>query len=141
MIELRRSIYNYIVEEAKKGYPNETCGILAGIKNGPLENRIIIKACRIKNTLESKTKYAMDVKEQIQWTKRFREEGLLVLGYWHSHPASEAYPSKEDVRLAFDVSSSYLIVSLEKWDEPVVRSFRFVDGGIIEEALFIVEGA
>ena len=55
--------------------------------------------------------------------RELRAEGWVLLGNWHSHPASPSRPSEEDKRLAFDPRASYLILSLAA-EKPVLHSFR-----------------
>ena len=56
------------------------------------------------------------------------EKRWSFLVIYHSHTASEAYPSPTDIRLAFWPEAYYALVSLERPDEPVVRAFRILDG-------------
>ena len=53
-----------------------------------------------------------------------RAEGLKPLGNWHSHPESPSRPSEEDKRLANDSNASYLILSLEEADNPILNAFH-----------------
>lgn len=73
-----------------------------------------------------------------------RSQGLVPLGNWHSHPESPSRPSEEDKRLANDPRASYLILSLEKEDHPVLNAFH-VEGpqgerSVRKEELVIKEG-
>jgi [CysO sulfur-carrier protein]-S-L-cysteine hydrolase len=59
-----------------------------------------------------------------------------MLGVFHSHTHSEAYPSPTDVRQAPDPSWHYVLVSLVP-TPPEIRSFRVIDGLVTEESLSI----
>ena len=122
-----------MIEHAKKGYPNESCGILAGDS----ENRFS-HFFPMRNMDESSISYFMDPKEQLRIFKEMREKKIQMTGIFHSHVASEAYPSQKDVRLAFYPEVSYLIVSLSDQDKPVLRSFRIVEEQVKEEEIRIV---
>jgi proteasome lid subunit RPN8/RPN11 len=65
-----------------------------------------------------------------------RKNGWTLLGNFHSHPATPARPSAEDIRLAFDPSLSYVIISLEA-EEPVIKSFTIQKGRAAEETLAV----
>ena len=132
MIAIPKDVYDTMVEHAKKGYPNEACGILAGRPDAA------DAFFPMKNTDESAISYFMDPKEQLLVFKKIRERGTLMRGIFHSHVASEAYPSQKDVRLAFYPDVSYLIVSLSDMKKPVLRSFRIAEEKVTEEEVRIV---
>jgi proteasome lid subunit RPN8/RPN11 len=74
----------------------------------------------------------MAPEDQFNAIKDIRKKGLTLLGNFHSHPASPARPSAEDIRLAFDPSLSYIIISLKN-PEPVLKSFIIRSGAAEEE--------
>ena len=131
MLSLPKKVYDAMIAHAKSGFPNEACGILAS-KNGKREVFF-----PMKNADASAISYFMDPKEQLQIFKQMRQGGLEMSGIFHSHVASEAYPSQKDVRLAFYPDVSYLIVSLSDMKEPVLRSFRVVEEKVMEEKIQI----
>ncbi len=133
MIQIRKEVHDAMIEHARKGYPNEACGILAGKKEGEAGNFF-----PMKNTDESSISYFMDPKEQLQIFKKMREQKIDMTGIFHSHVASEAAPSQKDVRLAFYPDVSYLIVSLSDKAKPVLRSFKIKDEIVKEEEIQIV---
>ena len=71
--------------------------------------------------------FSIDPREQLSAIKDMRSKGLKPLGNWHSHPETPSRPSEEDKRLANDSKASYLILSLEKEDEPVLNAFHIED--------------
>lgn len=131
-LHLSRGAYDALVAHAKKGYPNEACGLLAGTPAAATE------FFPMRNLDESSISYFMDPKEQLHAFKAIRERGLEMRGIFHSHVASEAYPSQKDVRLAFYPDVSYLIVSLSDMERPVLRSFRIQEETVTEEAIHLV---
>ena len=91
------------------------------------------------NTEESPVSYQMDPKEQLRVMKQMREAEQEMLAIFHSHTASEAYPSPVDVSLAVYPEVSYVLVSLTDRAHPAIRSFRIEDGAIAEEDIQIQE--
>ena len=130
MIVIPKNIYNEMIDHAKTGYPNEACGILAGA-----EAKKTAAFFPMKNLDESSISYFMDPKEQLRVFKEIREKNWQMLGIFHSHVASVAFPSQKDVRLAFYPEVSYLIVSLSDKKKPVLRSFVIQDEKITEEEI------
>jgi len=133
MIALPRKVYDEMIAHAKAGYPNEACGILAGPKPDTASDFF-----PMKNVDNSAISYFMDPKEQLMIFKKMRQDSLEMRGIFHSHVASEAYPSQKDVRLAFYPDVSYLIVSLSEMEKPALRSFRVLDEKVTEEAIKIL---
>ncbi|NOZ26287.1 MAG: M67 family metallopeptidase, partial [Nitrospirae bacterium] len=101
-----------LIRHARAGAPEEVCGILAGTDDE------VVEVFEMVNTEHSPVSYFMDPKEQFLVMKAIREKGLRMTGIYHSHPASEAYPSAKDVRLAFYDDVAYVIISLMN-SEPV----------------------
>ena len=88
------------------------------------------------NTADTPEKcYFMDSIEQLKVVKEIRKEELEMIGIYHSHPGSDAYPSARDVELAFYPAVAYIIVSLKNKQRPEIRAFRIVEGEIKEEEL------
>ena len=129
-----------MIDHAKKGYPNEACGILAGAAKDSASVFF-----PMKNMDEATISYFMEPKEQLLVFKEMRQKGLEMRGIFHSHVASEAYPSEKDVQLAFygDAKTeifpeaSYLIVSLSNMSKPVLRSFHINEKKVTEEEIKI----
>lgn len=131
--QLPENIYKEMIEWARKGFPNEACGLLAKDAGGR-----VAKFYAMRNLDESSISYFMDPKEQLKIFKDMREEKLELAGIFHSHVSSEAYPSQKDIRLAFYPDVSYLIVSLSDMEKPVLRSFLIQDEQVTEEEIQIV---
>ncbi|MBI5026363.1 MAG: M67 family metallopeptidase [Nitrospirae bacterium] len=122
---ISRELLDDIVSHCKEEFPNEACGILAG-KEGMVE-----KIYRMTNIKNSPVNYEMDSMEQFRCMKEMRAKGLKLIGIYHSHPSSSAYPSRDDVEKAYwpDLPDTpvypeacYMIVSLVD-KKPEVRTF------------------
>jgi [CysO sulfur-carrier protein]-S-L-cysteine hydrolase len=137
MLVLNHSQYQVILDHARAGAPKEVCGLIAGVERREL--RIIKKIYPLTNVDDSAEHFAMDPHEQFAAAKDIRNNNWTLLGNYHSHPASPARPSKEDIRLAFDSSASYLIISLVKAQHEVLRGFRIQKGEVSEEKIILME--
>lgn len=114
-----------IVRHAKDNYPQEVCGIIAGLNN------TVKKIYKMKNVSDKpQVCYYMDPKEQFKIFKEIRKTKSELLGIYHSHTNSEAYPSARDVGMAYYPDAAYIIVSLKSLDKPEVKAYKIVDGKI-----------
>lgn len=131
MLIVKKEFFDLIIKHCLKEFPNEACGLLAG-KEGKVE-----KLYETLNVDKSPESFLMEPKEQLKITKEIRNLGLEMIGIYHSHVASEAYPSEHDLQLAFYPEVSYAIVTLKDKNNPKIRSFKIVEGRISEEEVKI----
>ncbi|WP_132252471.1 M67 family metallopeptidase [Natranaerovirga pectinivora] len=124
VVKISRENVDKIIEQGKKEFPIECCGLIGGIKE---EDRFIIKEIHsLYNTDQSSEHFSMDPKEQFQVIKALRKNNLELLGNYHSHPYTPSRPSDEDKKLAYDSAMIYGILSLAA-DEPVLNFFMIYD--------------
>lgn len=135
-IEIKKEDYEKLLSHARSELPNEACGLIAGREDGAV--RTIEKVYLLTNVDHSNEHFTLDPKEQLAAVKDMRERGLKPLGNWHSHPESPSRPSQEDIRLSYDRKASYLILSLENNDAPVLNSFHVENGEVTKEELLIL---
>ena len=93
---------------------------------------VVAQVYPMTNVEDSPIGYAMDPKEQLVIEKQMRQRHQTMLGIYHSHTASDAYPSSVDVRLAISPDVSYVLASLKDRQRPVVKSYR-IDGTRVTE--------
>lgn len=117
-----------MVAHARACLPNEACGLVGG--RG--EEAVVFQPC--VNVLASPTRYRIDPLEILRTLERFDREGLELVGIFHSHPATPAWPSATDVAEAYYPEAVYLIASLAQ-APPALRGFRIVDGRVTEVRL------
>ena len=118
-----------MVAHCRSRYPKEACGILAAVTlDGP-----VTQVYPMTNVEDSPIGYSMDPKEQLSVEKQMRSRGQRMVGVYHSHTASDAYPSSVDVSLAISPDISYVLVSLKDRQQPVVKSYRIAGTAIEEE--------
>jgi proteasome lid subunit RPN8/RPN11 len=129
MLYLTKKQTEQLVAHTREEFPNEACGILAGV-NGKVE-----KIYQMTNVDKSSQTFFMDPQEQLKVMKQIRNLNLEMVGIYHSHPATEAFPSAHDIELAYYPEASYVIVSIKNKDSPSIRSFKIVAGKIEEEEI------
>ncbi|MFM2078199.1 MAG: hypothetical protein RJA49_2089 [Actinomycetota bacterium] len=115
--------YAEMIALAYDGYPLEACGLLVG--DGDRVHRFV--PCT--NEAASARVYTIPPKELLRAERHAEDDGLAVIGVFHSHTHSEPYPSPTDVSQAPDPEWHYVIVSLKR-EAPEARSYRIVDGTI-----------
>jgi len=124
------AVRDEIVAHARAGLPNEACGILAGV-DGRVERFFPAQPDE-----PSPYYYRIESRDQIRIMNEIDAAGLDLLGIYHSHTSSPAYPSRTDAEQAFWPDAVYVIVSLAGPD-PDVRGYRMHDMTVTEEALRI----
>jgi proteasome lid subunit RPN8/RPN11 len=132
MIQIPAAILDALIAHAREGFPLEVCGILGGVEE------TVSAHYRMTNTDASNEHFMMEPREQFSVVKELRARGLSMLAIYHSHPESPARPSEEDIRLALTPGVSYLIVSLEDAQQPVVKSFKIDQGTVQSEEIAII---
>jgi proteasome lid subunit RPN8/RPN11 len=128
---MARSIFQELLDAAWVAAPLEACGLLAGIGGQ------ITRCYALTNADASPDHYSMKPEEQFAAVKDMRAAGLNMLGIWHSHPASPARMSAEDMRLAYTPEVVYVILSLAEAGMPRLGAFLVRDGVARETTLTI----
>ncbi len=129
MFTLRSDQRDAIVATCIRALPNEGCGLLLGRPDGT-----VTEVLASPNVADSAKLYEVDSRVLLRAYRRSEEEGLSVIGVFHSHTHSAAYPSPTDVAQAPDPTWHYVLVSLR--DVPTsIRSFHVIDGEIDEEEI------
>ena len=136
MIKLKNDDFKKMLHHAIAELPNEACGLIAGVKDG--SDKVIEKVYLLTNTDHSNEHFSLDPREQLAAVKDMRANGLIPLGNWHSHPETPSRPSKEDKRLAYDKTASYMILSLMDSNNPVLNSFH-IEGDRAEKEELVIE--
>jgi proteasome lid subunit RPN8/RPN11 len=133
MLRLTRPVYARIVGHCLDGLPLEACGLLGG---RPATGEALI-CYPATNDAASARVYTVNPRDHLKADRDAEGRGLEIIGVFHSHTHTEAYPSPTDVAQAPDPSWHYVLVSLLA--EPVLRSYRIRDGNISEEPV-VLEG-
>jgi proteasome lid subunit RPN8/RPN11 len=136
-LTIAQETYDAIVAHAKRDHPDEACGVVAGPEGSDRPERFI----EMVNAAGSPTFYEFDSSELLALYKDMyaRDEEPVVI--YHSHTATEAYPSRTDIGLASEPNAHYVLVSTRSHgnnDGPVeFRSYRIIDGVVTEEDVTI----
>ena len=123
--------YERIVAHCYQGLPDEACGLLAGPVMGGEATGAVSEVYPATNVDASARSYTVDGKDVLRATRDAEARGDDIVGVWHSHTHTDAYPSPTDVRQAVDPMWVYVIVSLRD-EAPVLRAFRIRDETIAE---------
>jgi proteasome lid subunit RPN8/RPN11 len=136
-LRLTAGQYRAIVAHCLDGLPDEACGLLGGPLDGlePTGEVRSVHPCR--NADESARTYTVDSRDLIRAKNAAEAGGDELVGVWHSHTHTDAYPSATDVRQAFEPGWIYAIVSLKE-GEPAMRAYRIRDGEIAEVDVDVV---
>jgi proteasome lid subunit RPN8/RPN11 len=134
VLRISRALHDAIVDHARRDHPDEACGLLAGAIGTDLPERFI----PMLNAARSPTFYEYDSMEQLRVWREMddRDEEPVVI--YHSHTATEAYPSRTDINLAGEPGAHYVLVSTRDPETAEFRSYRIVDGEVAEEPVEIV---
>jgi proteasome lid subunit RPN8/RPN11 len=132
MLTLSKEIYMEMVGHCLHGLPDEACGLLVGAYGGDEAVHLFVT----ENAAASAMIYEIPPKEMLRVDREAQALGADIMGVFHSHTHTDAYPSPTDVRQATDPGWHYVLVSLRD-THPVVRSYTIVDGTITEEPVLV----
>ncbi len=133
MLTLTRELLDRMIAHCLTGYPAEACGLLGG---DPATGETT-SVHPTRNAAASAKLYTVDPRDHLRADRAVEDAGGSIIGVFHSHTHTDAYPSPTDVDQAPDPAWHYVIVSLRD-TEPMVRSYRIVDGRIDEEPISLV---
>lgn len=127
-----------MVAHARADHPDEACGVIAGPEGSDRPERFI----PMINAARSPTFYEFDSADLLRLYREMDDRGEEPVVIYHSHTATEAYPSRTDISYASEPGAHYVLVSTRDTgaeEGPVeVRSYRIVDGVVSEEPIEIV---
>lgn len=124
------AVRDEMVAACLDGYPLEACGLLAGREDE--DGAVVTAGYPAVNAAASSRIYTVAPLDLLRADRRAEADGVVLLGVWHSHTHTDAYPSPTDISQAPDPGWHYVLVSLRD-EEPVVRSYRIKDGRAEEE--------
>ena len=130
---IKKEILEAMIHHAREEAPLECCGLLLGADQTITHHR------RMKNVLQSPARYSMDPRALFDFFRDIRSLQLRHLGIYHSHPASEAYPSPTDVDESNYPDCTYFIVSLKDLQFPSVRAFELAHRVIQEKQFRVID--
>jgi proteasome lid subunit RPN8/RPN11 len=138
-LRLPKAMVEEMIAHAREDLPNEACGVILG------RNGVAMELHRARNAEASPYRYVIHPEDLIRFHRIVEEKDWQFLVIYHSHVASEAYPSPTDVRMSIWPNTDppldaypdahYVLVSLADRENPVVRAFRITGGVVSEEPL------
>jgi proteasome lid subunit RPN8/RPN11 len=135
MLSISRELRDKIVAHARADHPDEACGVIAGPAGSDHPDRFI----PMMNAERSPTFYRFDSMEQFQVWKEMDERDEEPIVIYHSHTATEAYPSRTDVSYASEPGAHYVLVSTREPGTTDFRSYRITGDVITEEPVEITD--
>ncbi len=139
MLTITQQLHDAIVAHARRDHPDEACGVVAGPAGSGRPERFV----PMLNAARSPTFYEFDSADLLRLYREMDDRDEEPVVVYHSHTATEAYPSRTDISLASEPGAHYVLVSTAECandDGPVsFRSFRIVDGEVTEEDVAVVD--
>jgi proteasome lid subunit RPN8/RPN11 len=135
VLRISQDLVDAMIAHARADHPDEACGVIAGPVGSDIPQRFIPMA----NAARSTTFYEFDSGDLLRLYREMdaRDEEPVVI--YHSHTATQAYPSRTDISYASEPNAHYVLVSTRSPESAEVRSYRIVDGEVTEEMLEITE--
>jgi proteasome lid subunit RPN8/RPN11 len=135
VLTIDRATYDAIVAHARRDHPDEACGVVAGPEGSDRPARFV----PMLNAARSPTFYEFDSSDLLQLYKEMDANDEEPVVVYHSHTATEAYPSRTDISYASEPNAHYVLVSTRDEASIEFRSYRIVDGRVSEEPVEVVE--
>ncbi|GAA2858807.1 peptidase [Actinoplanes cyaneus] len=135
VLTIDSAIVRAIVAHARRDHPDEACGVVAG----PIGSDVPARHIPMDNAARSMTFYEFDSMEHLRVWREMDDNDEEPVVIYHSHTATEAYPSRTDISFAGEPNAHYLLVSTREPDSEEIRSFRILDGVVTEEEVNIVD--
>jgi len=135
VLVIRADLVEAMVAHARADHPDEACGVLPGPEGSGRPERFVA----MTNSARSPTFYQFDSGEQLQVWRAMDDADEEPVVIYHSHTATEAYPSRTDVKLAQEPNAHYVLISTRDPEQHELRSYRILDGEVTEEPVRVVD--
>lgn len=135
MLTISRALYEKIIQHARTDHPDEACGVIAG----PVGSDRPVRFIAMQNAERSPTFYRFDSQEQLKVWREMDDNDEEAVVIYHSHTATQAYPSRTDISYASEPQAHYVLASTRDEAETEFRSYRIVDGEVTEEPVEVTE--
>ncbi|MGV9668536.1 Mov34/MPN/PAD-1 family protein [Nocardia niigatensis] len=134
MLVIRADLVEAMVAHARADHPDEACGVIAGPEGSDRPERFI----PMINAARSPTFYEFDSGEQLRLWREMEAADEEPVVIYHSHTATEAYPSRTDISFASEPNAHYVLISTRDPETHDLRSYRILEGEVTEEPVEIV---
>ena len=135
MLTISRVLLDKVMAHARADHPDEACGVIAGPAGSGRPERFVA----MTNAERSPTFYRFDSMEQLHVWREMEERDEEPVVIYHSHTATQAYPSRTDISYAMEPTAHYLLVSTMEPRDTEVRSFLIADGLVTEEEVKVAD--
>ncbi|MFE7802962.1 Mov34/MPN/PAD-1 family protein [Nocardia sp. NPDC057440] len=135
MLVIRADLVEAMVAHARADHPDEACGVISGPEGSDRPERFLAMV----NAERSPTFYRFDSGEQLKVWREMDSADEEPVVIYHSHTATEAYPSRTDVSYASEPNAHYVLISTRDPEQHELRSYRILDGVVTEEPVRIVD--
>ncbi|MDH3254071.1 MAG: M67 family metallopeptidase [Acidobacteriota bacterium] len=122
---------------AEVDYPEECCGVLVGVRHDGVTRVTAVVETPNRSRARTGKRYEISPRDLLGAMLDARARGEDVVGYYHSHPDGRARPSDVDRGEAWR-GVSYLIVAVREGTAGEIRSWRFAERSVDEEAIVSV---
>lgn len=137
MLRIRGVLVDAMIAHARADHPDEACGVIAGPEGRDQPERFV----PMVNAARSPTFYEFDSADLLRLYREMDDQGEEPVVIYHSHTATEAYPSRTDIAYASEPDAHYVLVSTRESGNHTgpyeLRSFHIVDGVVTEDVVVI----
>ena len=131
-----------IEDHARRGYPDEVCGVLVGQRAAEVTVEVVIPVAN-RERESPRIRYEIAPEELLRIQRESRESRLDIVGFYHSHPDHPARPSETDRRMAAEGLSDgvvHVVVSVDGAGRatPTAWVFRDATQAFEDEPLAVV---
>ena len=134
MLRIDKALHDQIWAHARRDHPDEACGVVAGAEGSDTPTRFV----PMLNAARSPTFYEFDSADLLALYRELDSNDEEPVIIYHSHTATEAFPSRTDISYASEPNAHYVLVSTRTDEDTEFRSFRIVDGVVTEEPVEVV---
>lgn len=135
-LRLEADLVDQMVAHARRDHPDEACGVIAG-PDYSRPNRFI----PMVNAARSPTFYEFDSADLLRLYRDMDDRDEVPAVVYHSHTATQAYPSRTDIAYAQEPEAHYVLISTRETgtqDGPYeLRSFHIVEGVVTEDTVIV----
>lgn len=128
-MRLPGTVVDAMLAHARSGYPYEVCGVFLGRAGSPPRVEAAVPVVN-RETEAPRVRYQIAPEDLIRIQREARDQGLEILGYYHSHPDHPARPSETDRRVAAEGLSDgvyHVVIGVEKGEKAVPTAWVFRD--------------
>ena len=141
-VSMPAELLQAMIDDARAGYPNESCGLILGDKAAADGGRALLFV-PTRNAANSPYRYEIHPDDLYRLSLEADDADQVFWAIVHSHTHTPAVPSPTDIGLALYPDALYILVSLGEDSHPMtgtpsVRAWRIVDGETYEVTLEVV---